>query len=89
MNNFFSEHGTKIYGAITSFLGALATLITTGAFDGLMTDAGVRWLGIVVSLFTALLGGMTVARGFTNTTAVRVAEAMETAIKAQPPSETP
>lgn len=82
--SLISEHGTKLYGSATAILGALSTLITTGAFNGLLSDSGVRWIGIVAALATAAIGGMTAARGFNNTTQERVAAAMETAIKAQP-----
>jgi hypothetical protein len=80
-----NQHGTKIYGALTAFFGALQGLITTGAFRDLMSPAGVGWLGILSALATAVLGGMTMARGFNNTTAEKVASAMETAIKTAPP----
>lgn len=87
MNTFFSEHGTKIYGATTSFLGTLATLVQTGAFNELLSKPAIGWLGIFTGLATAVVGGMTMARGFTNSTAVRVAEAMQTAIQATPPRQ--
>lgn len=84
--SFFSEHGTKLYGGATAFLGTLATLIQTGAFNELVTKATIGWMGIVTALGTAVLGGMTMARGFSNTTQERVAAAMETAIKSTPGS---
>jgi hypothetical protein len=87
MKAFFDEHGTKIYGGVTAFLGALATLISTGAFTQLMTPVAIGWLNIFVSLATATVGGMTIARGFNNSTQAKVASALETAIKAQSPKE--
>lgn len=87
MKAFLDEHLTKILGAILTTLGTLSTLITTGAFTGLMPDNDIRWLGIWVSLATTLFGGATAARGFNNSAKVRVAEAMQTAINAQPPSQ--
>lgn len=84
---FFENHGTKILGAITSFLGTLASLIATGAFDKLLAETSIGWLNIVVALATAAVGGFTVARGFNNSTQIKVATAIETAIKAQPPKE--
>lgn len=87
----FSEHGTKIYGATTAFLGTLATLIQTGAFVDLLSKVAIGWLGIFVALSTAVVGGMTMARGFNNTTAAKtaekVADAMQTAIMATPPKQ--
>lgn len=87
MNNLLAEHGTKLYGGLTAFFGTLQSLINTGAFKDLMTPAGIGWLSIGASLATAVLGAMTMARGFNNTTAIRVASAMETAIKATPAKE--
>lgn len=81
------EHGTKIYGGLTSFFGTVGGLVTTGAFDKLMSEPAVGWLGIVCTVSTAVLGGMTMARGFNNSTAEKVAAAMQTAIKAEPPKE--
>ena len=83
---FFEEHGTKLYGGATAFLGTLATLINTGAFNELVSKATIGWLGIFTSLATAVIGGMTIARGFNNSTQERVAAAMETAINATPPT---
>jgi hypothetical protein len=82
--SFFSEHGTKLYGGATALLGTLGTLLQAHQFDKLLSETAIGWLGIFVALGTAVLGGMTMARGFNNTTAVRVASAMETAIKATP-----
>lgn len=85
----FAEHGTKILGAITSFLGTLASLVATGAFDKLLSETSIGWMNITVALATATVGGMTVARGFNTSAQIKIANAMETAIKAQPPKETP
>jgi hypothetical protein len=87
-DSLITRHGTKVYGAATSFLGTMATLIAAGAFKGLLSPVAVGWLGIIVSLATAVLGGMTMARGFNNTTAEQVSKAMQTAINATPPDGT-
>lgn len=84
MNSIINQHGTKIYGGLTAFFGALQGLITTGAFNNLMSPAGVGWMGIISALATAVLGGMTMARGFNNSAQEKVATAMETAINAAP-----
>lgn len=82
--SFFSEHGTKLYGAATAFLGTLATLIQTGAFNELATKATIGWMGIFTALATAVVGGMTMTRGFTNSTKEKVAAALQDAINATP-----
>lgn len=85
--NYMTEHGTKIYGGLTSFFGTVGGLVTTGAFNELLTKPQIGWLGIVCTVSTAVLGALTMARGFNNSTAEKVAEAMHTAIKTQPPQE--
>lgn len=82
------EHLMKVLGSIVAALGTVQTLVVTGAFSGLMSDAEIKWLAIGCSVAITLLGGGVVARGVSNTTAERVASAMETAIKTQPPQET-
>lgn len=82
---FFQEHGTKLYGAATAFLGTLATLIQTGAFNELVSKATIGWLGIFVALATAVVGGMTMARGFNNTSQEKVAAVIDTALRTPPP----
>jgi hypothetical protein len=89
MNGFINEHGTKLYGGLTAFFGTLQGLVTTGAFNALLTPADVAWLGIICALATAVLGGMTMARGFNNSAQVKVAEAMQNAINATPPEQKP
>lgn len=84
MSTFWGEHGTKIYGSATAVLGTIQALQTTGAFNELLTKSQLGWLGILCAILTAALGGAVVTRGWTNTTQVRVAEAMQTAIQAQP-----
>ena len=82
--SFLSDNLTKILGGVTTLLGTLSTLVTTGAFEGLLSPPGIRWMSILIALATALTGGATAARGFNNSTQVRVAEAMQTAINATP-----
>ena len=50
MNGFINEHGTKLYGALTSFFGTVGGLVTTGAFDELLTKMQVGWLGIICTV---------------------------------------
>lgn len=82
---FLEDHGTKILGGITSLLGALASLIAMDAFDKLLSETAIGWLNIIVALATATVGGLTLGRGFNNSAQVKIATAMETAIKSQPP----
>lgn len=75
-----SENWTKILGTLSTMLTTLMTLIAAGAFDGLLDPSAIKWLGI----FGMLVGSATVGVGFNNSTKVRVAEAMQTAINATP-----
>lgn len=81
---FIEEHGTKLYGAATTFFGTVGGLVTTGAFSELLSKPAIGWLGIVCTVSTAVLGAMTLSRGFTNSATAKVAEAMQTAINATP-----
>lgn len=89
--SFFSEHGTKLYGGLTALFGTVGGLVTTGAFrqdpDPLLSAVSNGWVGIICTVATAVLGAMTLARGFNNSTQEKVASAMETAIKSTPPQE--
>lgn len=84
MKELFDAYGTRILGYILAALGAVGTLATTGAFDGLLAETTVRWLAIIASLFTTVFGMGTVARGSATAAGNRVAEALETAINATP-----
>ena len=88
MKEIIDTYGTRILGYILATLGAIGTLATTGAFEGLLEVSTIRWLGIVATLSTTVFGMGTVARGSSNAAQIRVADAMETAINATPPGET-
>lgn len=80
----WSDNGTKILGGLSTLFGTILTLITTGAFDKLLSETSIGWLGIIASLVTTTLGGTTIARGFNNTTKEKLADAFDTAIHASP-----
>lgn len=82
--SFLEQHGTKLYGAATTFFGTVGGLVTTGAFNELLSKPAIGWLGIVCTVSTAVLGAMTLSRGFTNSAQIKVAEAMQSAINATP-----
>jgi hypothetical protein len=81
---FWEDNGTKVLGYTTALFGTLGTLVTTGAFEGLLSPAGVRWLAIICAVAGAMLGGATVTRGHTNSTAEKVATVIDNALKATP-----
>jgi uncharacterized protein YwbE len=81
--NWIANNITKILGVITTISGTVMTLITTGAFEGLMSANSIRWMSILMTLLGAAITGV----GFNNSTKVRVAEAMQTAIRATPGQE--
>lgn len=77
-----NNNWTKILGSLTAALGALQIMISTGVLDKLVSDVTRGWLGVVVGLVTA-------AVGFNNSSKEKVAAAMETAIEATPGSTLP
>lgn len=87
MKEIIDEYGTRILGYILSALGAIGILATTGSFNGLLEESTIRWVAIVASVATTVFGGATVVRGTNNAAQIKVASAMETAIKATPPKE--
>lgn len=70
----------KLSGALLTVQGTVVTLMATGAFNEVMSKAGLIKMGIANTLFGAFLTGL----GFNNSAKVRIAEAMQTAIKASP-----
>jgi len=80
-----SNNWTKILGTVSTMLTTLMTLIASGAFEGLLEPNLIKWLGIA----GMLVGSATVGVGFNNSARIKIATAMETAIKATPPQETP
>lgn len=84
---FWNENGTKILGGITAGLGTLQTFITTGAFDKLLSEVAIGWLGIFLGTATAVIGGATMARGFNNSAQAKVASVIETALNTAPPKQ--
>ena len=77
--SFITDNLVKILGSVTT---SLSTLLAANAFEGLLSPPGIR----IVNIINVLVGAALVAVGFNNTTKERVASAMETAIRAIPPS---
>lgn len=88
MKEIIDEYGTRILGYILAALGAIGTLATTGAFMGLLEDSTIRWLAIAASVATTVFGGATVVRGANNAAQIKVASAIDTALKSTPPGDT-
>jgi hypothetical protein len=102
MMNFWSENRTKILGSFIAIVTAITMMISGGTFEGLMSDAAVRWLEILCQLVVAGAGVWTVGVGLSNTTGERVAaseaaaeivkaltaRSMETALKTPAPGKT-
>lgn len=86
--NFWNEHGTKILGWLTTVLASLASLISIGAFNDLLEPGTVKWMAIIVSLLTGGSGAATINRGSVNTAQIKVATAIDNALKATPSQET-
>lgn len=87
MKEIIDEYGTRILGYLTVLAGGIQTLTTTGSFQGLLSDPAIRWTGIVTGLFTLVFGGATIVRGSSNAAQIKVASAIETAIRSTPGEE--
>lgn len=81
--NWVKDNITKILGSIMTLISTLMTMIASGTFDGLLEPSAIRWLGIFGMLISAAITGV----GFNNSAKIRVAQAMETAIKSTPPEQ--
>lgn len=85
MNAFWNENGTKILGALTAGVGAIQGYLASGAFEKLLSAVTIGWMGIILGTLTAVLGGATMARGFSNSAQVKVAEKFSEALNTPPP----
>jgi hypothetical protein len=79
MINFWSENRTKILGSFIAVVTAITMMVSGGTFEGLMSDAAVRWLEILCQLVVAGAGVWTAGVGLSNTTRERVAASAATA----------
>ena len=89
MDSFLFENRTKILGALTTAVAGLLSMIAMQMFDAtatapaLLSPQTLRWLVIILSLANLMLGGTTIAVGFSNTTAERVAASKATTATAR------
>jgi fructose-specific phosphotransferase system IIC component len=83
--DLLSSNWTKILGTISTVLSTLMALAANGSFDGLLEPSSIKWMAIVSLLLGAAITGV----GFNNSSREKVAEAMQTAIKANPPTVNP
>lgn len=80
---WLQDNWVKTLSSIGALNSALITATASGMFDGLLPEQSVKWLALGGFFMNAWLIGV----GFNNSTKVKVASAMETAIKSQPPKE--
>lgn len=81
---WLNDNWTKILGTLSTMLSTIIALAANGSFSGLLDEAAIKWLSIIGIVLGSAITGV----GFSNTTKERVAAAMETAIKTQPPGGT-
>ena len=81
--DWVGDNRTKLLGSITTLLSTLTGMIASGMFEGLMEPTAIRWVGIIATLVGVVVGGGTVAVGFSNTTQERIAQADATVAVAQ------
>jgi hypothetical protein len=80
---WLQQNWVKTLSSIGSLNSALIAATASGMFTGLLPDTSIKWLALGGFFMNAWLVGV----GFNNTTKERVASALETAIKAQPPAQ--
>jgi hypothetical protein len=83
--DLINNNWTKILGSIATVLSTLTALAASGAFDGLISINAIKWISILGIVVSAAVTGV----GVRNSTAERVATAMQDAINASPPKEQP
>lgn len=94
---WLADNKTKTLGTLTTVVATLLGMIALKMFDAdanspaLLEPITLRWWTIFLTLLNVVLGGGTVAAGFSNGSRIKIAEAkaevataMETAIKATP-----
>jgi hypothetical protein len=81
--DWLNSNWVKTLSTIGALNSALITATASGMFDGLLEPASVKWLALGGFFLNAWLIGV----GFNNSTKIRVAEAMQTAIRATPAPE--
>lgn len=83
--NFIVDNITKILGTLQTLVAAMLGAAATDQIPDLIASNS-RGMQILI-LANILLGAATTGVGFNNSAKAKVAAAMETAIKAQPPKE--
>ncbi len=83
--DWLNNNWTKILGTASTMLSTLVALAANGGLDGLMEEKSIKWLSVI----GILVGAATAGVGFSNSAKVKVAEAMQTAILANPPKAPP
>lgn len=68
----------KTLGGFIALFSTIGVLIAAGAFDNLLSETAIGWLGIACALVTGVAGGSVSRTGFQNTTKERVAQAAAT-----------
>ena len=77
----WQENRTKILGTAATVVAGTLSMISLGMFGSngtepaLLEPVTIRWMTVVLSLLNMVLAGGTVAVGFSNTTAERIASA--------------
>lgn len=70
----------KILGVASAMVGAAVSFAAAGGASELFNDAAIQLLGLT----NVVLGAATAASGFNTSAQVKIAEAMQSAIKATP-----
>lgn len=81
--DYWSDNRQKILGSVTAAFSVIGGLVAAGAFDKLLSEMAIGWLGVATAIVTGVAGSATVKSGFSNTTKERVAQAAATVAMAE------
>lgn len=83
--NLITDNITKILGTLQTLVAATLGAVALNQIPDLIAQDSTGMQ--ILILLNVLLGPLTVGAGFSNSAKIKVAEAMQTALKAQPPKE--
>ena len=71
--DWWENNRQKTLGSVVAFFSVVGGLIAADAFDKLLSDTAVGWLGIACAVVTGVAGSVVTRTAFQNTTRERVA----------------
>jgi hypothetical protein len=89
LEDFFSDHGTKILGSVTAMVGTAQVGISSLVTGNVITPGDGILCQFILGVLAAGLGGVTIARGFSTGAVVQQAKQIVATNAAQFPTKAP